>query len=148
MRPPRSHEKSRLRVHAELKIWPGLLWSCVGGEAERAAVAMVRTGSGDIIEVWEVGIICQGRVGWWGSFKMPFSLTRQPLAPSLCCARSLGDSPSYFSVCLVFFPLLWSLSLVLLVTHSGRQTRQNAGEEVKTGESRWAELLVLQEKRR
>lgn len=41
------------------------------------------------------GIICRGRRG---PFKMPFSLARQPLAPSLRGPHSLSDSLSSFSV--------------------------------------------------
>lgn len=62
---------------------------CVGGEAEPAAVAMVRTGSRDIIEVWEVGIICLGRglVGVLQDALLSHPATARPLPVSSSLTR-------------------------------------------------------------
>lgn len=131
----------RLCVDVELNIPPGLLYFCVGGEASEKWWASSRSygeyraaGSEDIIKVWEDGIICQGR-GRWGSFKMPFSFTRQPLPPAPHCLPSLCDSLSYFTP---------SLSHVFLVSHSATPSLQIHWEDKKT-ESR-SKLLILQKR--
>lgn len=88
-----------------------------------------------------------GEWGWGGSFKMPFSLTRQPRAPP-CVAFARSVTHPLISQSVSSFFLLRCLSLVFLTTHSGGQTHQDAGEEVETGENRSSKLLVLEEKER
>lgn len=75
----------------------------MGGEAERAAVAMVSTGSGDIMEVREVGIICQGRgeVGVLQDALLSHPATARPLPvlPHTVTHPLISQSVSF----LVFF---------------------------------------------
>lgn len=123
----------------------------------RAAVAMVRAGqpAPRILQEWGSEGGREGAWGrWWrGSFKMPFSLTRQPLAnppthhplpasPSLHHLHSLCDSLTCFSVsgCFLFFcfPFFWFLSLTsLLITHSSMPHFTFTGKEEEEEEVLW-----------
>lgn len=98
---------------------------------------MVSTGSEDITEVWEVGIIRQGRgeVGVLQDALLSHPATTRPLP--MLTSRSVTHPLILQSAPRFFF---WSLSLVFLVTHSGGQTRQNP-REGGGGENRRESLL-------
>lgn len=128
-----------VQAQDELKISPGLLCCCgsVWEERrvrvrERAAVAMVSTGR------LARRILHKSGRGWGGSFKMPFSLTRQPLVPPPsphppfpAFTNSLTHS-LVFSVSVSFFGP--SHSLLFLVTHSATtQDSQDKKKEQKQG---------------
>lgn len=123
----------RVQAGDELNVSPGLLCCCgsVWEEKrarvrERAAVAMVSRGwpAPRILEKWEWewgggDYLSRGVRGRWGSFKMPFSLARQPLTHPLPtstyppCLTGFARSVTHS----IFLSLFLSRSSVL-VTHS------------------------------